>query len=145
MQSGYWLRAVGAAFCCQRNVAEAFGAGLGCGLGDGLGLLDARHELIDGYHEHEIHDTGDDQKLDDVVEEIADHDLAAANGKDDVTEVGLANGGADEGIDDVSHKRANNLTEGAADNDGDGEVHHISTQNKIPKSFKHSILQRSLN
>ena len=123
------------------NVAEALGAWLGGGFSQRFGLLDARLERIRGQHNGEIDHTGHDQERNRCVQKIADLDLAAAYMQNDAAEIGLAERGGDQRVENVTHQGCDNGVERGAQNDSDSKVHDVSAQNKISKSFQHCFLQ----
>ena len=85
-ESGDRLGAVRAAPGGERDLAEAFGADLGRRLRRGLcrpERFGSGHDVIHRHDDPEIHNTGDDQKVDDRVEEVTNFDVPTIDIEDD--------------------------------------------------------------
>ena len=123
------------------DVADAVRAGLGCGWFF-YGWVEALEEVLRGEHEEEVDHRGDEQEVDDCREEAAVLDLAAVDVTDQVVEVGFADDGAEQGIDDVGRERRDDAGEGRADDHGDGEIHDVAAQDEVAKSLEHVLLQK---
>ena len=85
---GDGFSAVGAAFGGEGNVGEAFGAGVGGGW-RGFRGAEFFEQRVDGEHEDEVDDSGDEEEGNDGVEEVAVLDFAAVDVEDEGGEVGL--------------------------------------------------------
>lgn len=140
--SCYGLGAVGTALGGKRNFAQTFGAGFEGRRRIGCGLLEPGLERVQGQNNGEINHGTYDEKRDDGVEETAYFDVAVAYVDDDVAEVWLADGGGDEGIEDIAHQGCDDGIEGRADDDGDSQIDNVAAQNKVSKTFEHFFLQR---
>jgi len=116
------------------DLGEALRAGF---VGDGFGALDAGEQLLHGKHEEEVDDEGDDQEIDDRCNEAAVSDRCNADVEDNISEVGLANGGAEEWGDDVFNERFGDVGEGGTDDDGDGQIDDVATEDEVAKAFDH--------
>ena len=57
--------------------------------------------------------------------------------EDNIAEVGLAYDGAEEWGDDVFNERFGDVGEGGTDDDGDGQIDHVATEDEIAKAFDH--------
>lgn len=89
--------------------------------------------MVDKADEDEDRE-GDDEKVDDVLDEIAVGDAGVAVAAEDVGdgegeggEVGAAEEETDEGHEDVGDERGDDFAEGATDDDTDGEVDDVAT------------------
>ena len=118
------------------NLAEALGAGFA---GDGCRSLDAGHERVGRQHDEEVDDAGHQHEGDECVEEVAVGDGSAVDVQDERGEVRLANYGSDEGIDEVFDDRVDDGGKRSTDDDGNGEIEYVATQDEITKTFDHRI------
>jgi hypothetical protein len=59
--------------------------------------------------------------------------------ENEIAEVRLANRGGDHRVDQVAHQRRHNLVECRADDDRNRQVHDVSAQDEIAKSFHHFL------
>ena len=119
----------------DRDVAEALRAHLGgWGREDGIKFFD---QVLRRDDEEEVDHGSEDEEVDYRGEEVTVVDLAAVDMADEVAEVWLADKGAEQGVDDLVGQGGNDAGEGGADDDGDGEVHHIAAQDEVTKAFEH--------
>jgi hypothetical protein len=86
---------------------------------------------LDDHKDHK----GNDQKIDDVVDEDAVGDLCTANREGQPAEVHAAHDQADDGGQDVGHEGCHDLSKGTADDHAHGEVKHIPAHDKGPEFF----------
>lgn len=126
-----------AAGCSERDIREALSTGLG---GNGFGALHLCHKVVGGHNDEEVDDESQQEEPDRSVEEVAILHDSAVDVQGQRGEVGLADYGSDERVDDVAHEGGHDRTEGCPDDDCDGEVEDIATKNKISESFNHGSI-----
>jgi hypothetical protein len=97
-------------------------------------------EVLRGEDEEEVDDGSDEEEVDDGGEEVAVADLASVDVADEIAEVGFADDGAEERVNDFFCESRDDSGEGGADDDGDGEVHDVATQNEVAESLEHECL-----
>ena len=120
------------------DVAEALGAGLG-GYRFGYRRAESFQQILGGDDEEEVDDGSDKQKVDDCGEEVTVEDLASVDVAFEIAEVGLADDGSQERIDNFFSERGDDGREGSADDDGDSKINDVATQNEIAESFEHEV------
>ena len=130
------LRAELAAGGRHRDISQALWAGLG-GRRFGRGWVELLEKILRWQHEEEVDDKGEDDEVDDGGKEVAVHDLAAVYIRDEVSKVRFANDRAEQRLDDVFGKSRDDGCKRCADDDGYRQIHHITAQDEIAKSFKH--------
>lgn len=119
----------------EGDFAEALRAGARGGR-FGLGRVEFPEQVLGGSDEEEVDDGGEDEEVDDGGDEGAVEDLAAVNIGDEVVEVGFADEGAEQRVDDVLRQGGDDPGEGGADDDGDGQIHYVATENEVTETFK---------
>jgi hypothetical protein len=117
------------------DLGETLWAGLDCG---GFGSLDAGEELLHGKDQEEVDDAGDDEEVNDRREEVAVLDGRLSDGEDEIGEVRLTDGGGNKRCDDVFDERFGDGGEGGTDDDGDGQIDDVATEDEVAKAFDHS-------
>jgi hypothetical protein len=137
----YGLRAELAAGGRDRDVAEALRAGL-CGGNFDCRRVELPEQILRGQNQQEIHNSGDDEEVDDGGEEGAVFDLAAMEIEDEAVKAGLANDGTNQGADDVGGKCGDDGAERCANDDGDSQIHHVAAEDEIAKTFDHVSSER---
>src|SRR5579883_1156868 len=65
----------------NRHFAQAFGADFRRGIGRLLAALDAGQQLVYRQHDEEVHRGADEQKGNELIDEIANGEFAAIDGK----------------------------------------------------------------
>ncbi|CDX16593.1 hypothetical protein MPLB_1610003 [Mesorhizobium sp. ORS 3324] len=153
---GFWSRASVLGLFLGEQVAD-FGKQRDVGRrrrggGSGLLALQLLAQIVHGL-DHEEDNEGKDQKIQRHGDEIAIGEHGAL-----LSRVGQVCGGdivrqtnevvgkvdaskrADERHDDVVDQRIDDFGEGSADDDADGQVHHIALGNEFLKFFQHSTL-----
>jgi hypothetical protein len=120
------------------NVAEALGAGF-CGWSDRSGM-EFFEEVLGWQDEEEVDDGGDEEEVHDRREEVAVADLASVDVGDQVAEVGLADDGSEQWIDDLFGEGGDDSGKSRSDDDGDGEVHDVATEDEVAESLEHECL-----
>ena len=111
-----------------------FGDGLGRRGGSGL-LLQAVDSL-----DQEEYDQGYDNEVNNIIDEIAVGNFGAPQCEGQAGEIDPADDQADQGHDDVTDQRGNDLAEGSADDDRDRQVHDIASHDKFFEFFNHILL-----
>lgn len=137
------LRAMRATLRGLGDFAQALGAGFRRRRRRrrGRGSFDASQESIERQDDGEVNYAGHNQERNGGVDEVANVDGRAVDLDDHAAEVGLAHHGSDELGEDVFHHGVDDGIESRADDDGDGQVDNVSTQNKVAKSLEHLILR----
>src|SRR5580658_3304823 len=92
-----------AASSSHRDVTKALRAGL-CGWrrGDGVEFL---QEVLDRQHEEKVHDTSDEQEVDDCGQKVAVADLAPVDVTDKIAKIWLADDGSQKRVNDFFCER----------------------------------------
>jgi hypothetical protein len=134
----YGLSAELAAGGGYRDVAEALGAGLGGRGGDDCGMKFLQ-QVLGGDDEEEVDDAGDEEEVDNGGDEFSVLDGTAVEVADEVVEVGLADDGSEERVDDSFSQRGDDGRECGSDDDGDSKIDDVATQNEIAESFEHVV------
>ena len=122
---------MGAAHSLDGNLTLAVGAHLGGGL---LRLGRLSVQRVDKLDHNEQH-KGNDEEVDDGVDERADLDAGAAQTNDHIGKICLEKQ-ADQRVDDVLHQRGDNCGEGTADDNAHCHVQHVAAHGKRFEFFK---------
>ena len=128
-----------AASGCDGDVSEALRAELG-GWWCDSDWREFFQKVLSGDHEEEVDYGGDEEKVDDGGEEVAVADLASVDVTDEIAEVGFADDRPQERIDDLFCQGGHDGGERGSDDDGDGQVDHIATQDEVAESFEHEFI-----
>src|SRR5271166_2195432 len=134
------LGAMGAAAGSQRNLTQALRARLRRGRNFGLELFQPRLQVVERQYYGKINHHGHNQKRNSGIEEVADLDVSTADVHYYAAEVRFAHCGRNQRVQYVAHQRRDDGVEGRAENDGNGQVYDVSTQNEIAKSPEHISL-----
>ena len=125
---------MGAAHSLDGDLTLAVGAHLGGGLlrlGGRFGLFVQGVDKLDHNEQHK----GNDEEVDDGVDELADLDAGAAQTNDHIGKICLEKQ-ADQRVDDVLHQRGDNCGEGTADDNAHCHVQHVAAHGKCLELFK---------
>jgi hypothetical protein len=97
-------------------------------------------EILGWQDEEEVDDGGEDEEVDDGGEELSVFDgsvWTAGSMKDEIVEVRLSDKGAEQRTNDIGGQCGDDRCEGSSNDDGDGEVHYVATQNEVAESLEH--------
>ena len=134
-----------AAGCVLVDFREALWAVFGLWSRYGLFLEESEffaelRDLVDSHPDGE----GDDEEVDDGLEEFPVRDSRCADGEREIGDVDTIEDDTDEWSDDIGYERCHDLPEGCTDNDTDCEIDDISTKCKFFEVLKHIIFESTV-
>ena len=105
-----------------------------------LGLLAASVEGVHGHHDAEVDREGHEDEVDDGGDEHAELHVGTVQGEDEgVREVGLADDGRDQGVNDAVDQGVDDVLEGSTDDDTDGELDDVTARDEVLESLEHGV------
>jgi hypothetical protein len=135
----YGLGAEFAAGCRDWDIAEALGAGLGGRWFSNRGV-EFFEQVLGWDHEEEVDDASEDQEVNDGGEEVAVSDLASVDVRHEIAEVGFSYDGSNQRTDDFFCQCGHDAGERSSDDDSDGQVDHVATQDEVAESLEHEVI-----
>ena len=106
-------------------------------------LLSPRHQGVDRQDDEEVDRSGDNQERNQRIEKVAVSDLGTVDFGNQVRKVWFADNRGDQWSQDVFDEGGDYRTEGRAYDNADGQVHDVSTQEELLKTFEHVSLPSS--